>query len=264
MQLNVAGRRGRAYSDDGPGVVGEQVGDGCAESNVNVRLLNHACKKARYYSGAEGKWIASRDRVSRSSIGLAEGRNSAMLRDLLVLRLREARTASSFDVHLRVCHADGEIWADPESLTPGTQHATVDHSVGEVAPRGQSSRGLVVIVGEVGDDLPLDGTDLLPVLHGDGSRLQPEVHGLFVEELGVVVCQVAYVGLATNEVVVDPFAHLDVVGGHPHHASGVRGRTTEQVAGFQNDRPATPECNSQRSREARQACSNNDHRLWGC
>ena len=168
---------------------------------------------------------------------------------------------ASLAQHFVIGLADREVRTVAKSFAPLPQHAAVDDGVGEVAALGQGALGFIVIVGKPGDHGPLDGTGLLPVLHGFGGSLDPAPHGVFIEQFRRVVGDGADVLLGEFERVLDAVPFGNVVGTGPHLAPGVCRSAAHEVRSLKHGGPAATQCHSQRRGQSGKAGSDHNYML---
>jgi hypothetical protein len=92
-----------------------------------------------------------------------------------------------------------------------------------------------VIVGEIGNDLPRDGPDLLPIADRYRSDSEPPLQSSFVEHFGMGFPDRAYVRFGAREVVVDSGLGGHMVRADPHLAAGPCGCASDLVAGVEDN-----------------------------
>jgi hypothetical protein len=96
------------------------------------------------------------------------------------------------------------------------ENRTVDDCASEIAAFGQSTWRVIVIVGEIGNDFPLDRPDLLPMAHRYRSHSEPAQQSNFIEHFGMGCADGADVCFRAREVVVDAGPGGHVVRADPH------------------------------------------------
>src|SRR6476659_8072558 len=151
----------------------EQGNDRRRKIDVDVVLTEHLREEYGHEAGTKGQRVrAIRQLPALRRRDAAESGNAGMVGDdgvfggsSVVCVGAEVGGSTALDVHVGVRRADWKVWRDEKPVAPFIENRTVDDRAGEIAAFGQSTRRVIVIVGEVGNDFPLYRPDLLPVAH---------------------------------------------------------------------------------------------------
>src|SRR6185312_13632223 len=221
----------------------EEGNDGRRKIDVDVVLTEHLREESGHEAGTKGQWVrAIRPLPALRRRGAAESGNAGMVGDDgvfggsgVVCVGAEVGGPAALEVHVGVRRADWKVRRDEKPVAPFLENRTVDDRAGEITAFGQGTWCVIVVVGEIGNDFPLDRPNLLPMAHRCRSDSEPAHQSNFIEHFGMGCADGADVFFRTREVVVDAYPGGHVVRADPHLAARPCGRAADLVARLQDN-----------------------------